>query len=250
MVKIEIDPHSDAGPLALWRQSIGHGGINAQPLPENVILGTAKLRPRWIRIFIQEFFNVYPSHGRCDWRKLDPYMDALAGTGANVVAAITIKPPILFPHIDHTLWQPADMGEWQALIRQLVLRYSVEKQIVTHWEIGNEPDIGEAGGSPYLMTDPQVYHAYYAATVKPITEVFPQGVIGGPAAANLLDEPLPGFIELCRQNGTQLDFLSWHLYHNDPGRHAYQVSVAKRLCAGLDYPVDLFVTEWAKLPAA
>jgi hypothetical protein len=35
-----------------------------------------------IRIFIQEFFQVYPEHGRFDWSRLDRYMDALAKTGA------------------------------------------------------------------------------------------------------------------------------------------------------------------------
>ncbi len=250
MVKISIDARAQLGDLTLWRHAVGHGGINAHPLPEHVVQGMAKLQPRWIRIFIQEFFAVYPAPGRYDWRKLDPYMDALARTGAKVVAAITLKPPVLFPQIDHAVWQPVDMGAWQELIRQLVRRYSVEKEIVTHWEISNEPDIGEAGGSPYLMADPQAYHAYYTATLKPILEVFPRAKVGGPASAGMLGEPLPGFIHLCRQHGTRLDFLSWHLYHNDPGRHAYQVAVAKLLCAGMPKPPELFVTEWSKFPAA
>ena len=209
-----------------------------------------KLRPRLVRIFIQEFFAIYPDHGRFDWSKLDPYMDALARTGARVVAAITIKPKVLYPRIDHAVWQPRDVQEWQVVIGQLVRRYSVEKPIVTHWEIGNEPDIGEAGGSPYLICDPEAYAEYYALTSRAILEAFPQARVGGPAMATLHAEPLPGFIRRCRQTGTQLDFVSWHLYHNDPSRHAYQVAVARLLAADLPHPPELMVTEWAKLPAA
>ncbi len=250
MTTIAIDTQVVVGPLDTWRHSVGHGGINALPLPECVVAGTRKLRPRWMRIFIQEFFAIYPDHGRFDWRKLDPYMDALARTGANIVAAITIKPKLLYPEINHKLWQPSDVGEWQHVIQQLVYRYSVARSIVTHWEIGNEPDIGEAGGSPYLIRDPQAYYDYYTMTTRPILETFPQAKVGGPAMAGMLAEPLPGFIQHCQRTGTQLDFLSWHLYHSDPNLHAYQVRVARLLTQDLPKLPELLVTEWSAFPAA
>ncbi len=229
---------------------MGQGGINPQPLPDRVAKGMAKLRPRLVRIFVQEFFDIYRDHGRFDWSKLDPYMEALACTGASVIAAITIKPKVLYPEIDHAIWRPRDVQEWQYVVGQLVRRYSVEQPIVTHWEIGNEPDIGEAAGSPYLIRDPESYAEYYALTTQPILAAFPQARVGGPAMAALHAEPLPGFVEQCRRTGTQLDFLSWHLYHNDPSRHAYQVTVARLLAAGLPRPPELMVTEWSKFPAA
>src|SRR5262249_25166664 len=89
---IDVDLASDQGPLEGWRHTVGHGGINPRPLLGRVVEGAVKLRPRLIRVFIQEFFAIYPDHGRFDWSRLDPYMDALAATGAKVVAAITIKP--------------------------------------------------------------------------------------------------------------------------------------------------------------
>ena len=229
---------------------MGLGGINPLPLPDRVVKGLARLGPRLVRIFIQEFFAIYPDHGRFDWTRLDPYIDALARTGTRVVAAITIKPSVLYPEIDHALWRPRDIQEWQHVVGQLVRRYSVEKPVVTHWEIGNEPDIGEAGGSPYLIRDPKAYAEYYTLTTRPILDAFPQARVGGPAMAALHAKPLPGFVEHCRHTGTQLDFLSWHLYHNDPSRHAYQVTVARLLAAGLPRPPELMVTEWSKFPSA
>jgi xylan 1,4-beta-xylosidase len=250
MTTIDVDTQAVLGPLEVWRHSVGHGGINSLPLPDRVVAGAAKLGPRLIRIFLQEFFSIYPDHGRFDWSKLDPYMDAFARTGAKLVAAITIKPSVLYPDIDHSLWQPRDVQEWQHVIGALVRRYSVEKPIVTHWEIGNEVDIGEDGGCPYRIPDPQAYAEYYTTTVQPILDAFPQARVGGPAMAAMHAEPLPGFLLHCQQTRMQLDFLSWHLYHSDPGRHGYQAQIARLLAADLPRRPELMVTEWSGFPSA
>jgi hypothetical protein len=160
VIEVAVDL-ADEGPLQLWRHSIGHGGINPLPLPDRVVKGTAKLKPRLIRIFIQEFFQIYPEHGRFDWSRLDPYMDALARTGAKVVAAITIKPKPLFPKVDQAIWRPNDVAQWQRVIAALVRCYSVDRRIVTYWEIGNETDISEHGGCPYLIRNAGDYATYY-----------------------------------------------------------------------------------------
>lgn len=245
MTTMTVDAGTPTGPLELWRHCVGHGGINALPLPEGVVQGIRKLQPRLIRTFIQECFDVYPEHDRFDWTTLDPYMDALARTGAKLVAAITIKPPVLFPTIDHAVWQPTSVAEWQKVIRQLVTRYSVERPYVTYWEIGNETDIGESGGAPYLIRDPEAYSAWYRMTSQAVLEAFPAAKVGGPAACWIDNEPLPGLIASCRESGTQLDFISWHIYNDDPQRHALGVERAKELLASFPGPrPEMLVTEW------
>ena len=53
------------------------------------------------------------------------------------------------------------------------------------------------------------------------------------------------FIKTVRQTGVPCDFLSWHLYHSDPGRHGYQTSIARLLAKELGGNVpELYVTEW------
>jgi len=248
VIDVAVDLAGDEGPLELWRHSIGHGGINPLPLPDRVVRGTAKLKPRLIRIFIQEFFAIYPEHGRFDWSRLDPYMDALARTGAKIVAAITIKPKPLFPKIDQDVWRPNDVGEWQRVIAALVRRYSVDKRIVTYWEIGNETDIGEHGGCPYLIRSASDYAAYYRMTSAPIRETFPQAKVGGPAVANGEGDLLPGFIDLCVKEGIRLDFISWHLYADDPRHHARLADKYRKLL-GAKFPAqrpEMLVTEWNK----
>jgi xylan 1,4-beta-xylosidase len=244
MVHIHVKTQDHLGPLELWRHAIGHGGIGPLPLPDRVVRGAAALKPHLLRIFIQEFFQVYPDHDRFDWSRLDPYMDTMARTGAHVVAAITIKPSPLYPTVDHHNWRPTDTGEWQAVIRAMVHRYSVERPIVTHWEIGNEPDIGEAGGSPYYIKDSAAYAEYYEMTARAVLEAFPGAKVGGPAMADMHAEPLFGLIRHCAGTSTPLDFLSWHLYHSDPGRHGYLAGVARRLASEAGLSPELMVTEW------
>lgn len=183
-VEVTVDASEVLGRLEMWRHCISQGGVNPMPLPDSVVNGTRKLRPRLIRIFIQEFFRIYPEHGRFDWSRLDPYMEAVRRTDAKVVAAITIKPQPLFPVIDQNIWRPNDMAEWQRVIGALVRRYSVDRPIVTYWEIGNEPDIGEEGGCPYLIKDPEDYAEYYKMTTQPILTTCPQTKVGGPAVAD------------------------------------------------------------------
>lgn len=244
-VNLDVDAGARTGPLEPWRHALGHGGINSLPLPDMVVEGVSRLRPRLIRIFLQEFFRIYPEHGRFDWSRLDPYMASFARTGAKVVAAITIKPRPLYPTIDQNVWQPTDWREWQQVVGQLVRRYSVDQPIVTHWEVGNEVDIGEDGGCPYLIRDGEAYGEYYAKTIQAVREAFPQAKVGGPANAYLLNEPLPGWLKYCRRTGTPLDFVSWHLYHSDPALHTFQVATADRLCRELlGRRPEFLVTEW------
>jgi hypothetical protein len=247
LTTLNIDVANTLGPFEGWRCALGQGGINPLPLPSNVAGAVRSLKPRLIRIFLQEFFNIYPAHDRFDWSRLDPYMQALADTGAKVVAALTIKPPVLFPQVNHAIWRPNDVAEWQHVVRELVKRYSVERPNITHWEIGNETDIGESGGSPYLIPDPCDYAEYYEMTVLPIRQVFPEARVGGPAACWVDNEPLPGFVRCCRERGTPLDFISWHLYSDDPAQHATGVEHARKLLSA--HPgarPEMMVTEWSK----
>ncbi|HEV8606942.1 MAG TPA: glycosyl hydrolase [Tepidisphaeraceae bacterium] len=247
IVNLSIDCKSDEGPLELYRHTLGHGGVNSNPLSPRIIEATQKLHPRLIRIFIQEFFNIYPDHGKYDWSRLDPYMESFAATGAKVVAAITIKPKPLYPAIDQRIWRPNNAEEWQQVISALVKRYSIDKQIVTYWEVANEPDIGENGGCPYLITDPADYAEYYKLTIDPILKTFPNAKIGGPAVANASGQYLPKFIDLCLKEKLRLDFISWHLYSDDPDAHARLVTKYKKLLDpfGQKRPETL-VTEWSK----
>lgn len=228
-VNIDIDAGFKQGTFEWWRHSLGHGAVNSTPLPERVVAGVRKLKPRLIRIFLQEYFEIYPDHGVFDWSKLDPYMEALAQTGAKVIATINFKPPVLYPKINHSIWKPNNIEEWQNMIYQLVRRYSVEKPIVTHWEHVNEPDIGEQGGCPFYIPTAEENFEFYTMMIKPILEASPDVKVGGPAMASYNSPILKGFVELCHKNKTPLDFVSWHSYNDNPVFFKEQVEFVRKI---------------------
>ena len=243
----DIYAEESRGPLEWWRHGVGQGGINPSPLPQGVQDGLRDLHPRLVRVFLQEFFRIYTETGRFDWSRLDPYLESFARNGAKVVASICIKPKRLFQRIDQKLWRPTSEAEWQGVVSELVSRYSVQRPIVSHWEILNEPDIGENGGTPFLISDPRSYFAFYRFTVDAILRANPEAKVGGPAATFAGSEPLPGLIEECKRTGVQLDFVSWHRYDDDPKSHAAGVEqVKKRLLGFPGHRPGTMVTEWSK----
>ncbi len=68
--EIQIDVASDEGVYEGFRHSLGYGGINRQPLPEKIIRGMKALKPCLVRIFLQEYFHVYPKSGVFDFPML------------------------------------------------------------------------------------------------------------------------------------------------------------------------------------
>ena len=244
---VSVNGGKELGSLEWWRHGLGQGGINPAPLSKQVESAIRALSPRLIRVFLQEFFRIYPERGRFDWSRLDPYLESYARTGAKLVAAICIKPKPIYPQVDQRIWRPTDSAEWQKVMAELVTRYSVRKKIVSHWEILNEPDIGEDGGTPHLIPNPEDYYAFYRMTIEPILRVFPTAKVGGPAVTWAGSEPLPGLIERCRRDGTRLDFVSWHRYEDDPSVHAAGVEQVKdRLKAFPGARPEMMVTEWSK----
>ncbi|MFW6146134.1 MAG: GH39 family glycosyl hydrolase [Planctomycetota bacterium] len=248
LVNVQVRAGDVAGPLETWRHSFSHGGVNSHPLPERVRAGIARLEPRLVRIFIQEFFRLLPEKDRYDFSRLDPYMDALAATGATVVAAICIKPPVLYPTIDETIWRPNDPEQWHRLVKALVHRYSVQQRLVTHWEIGNEVDIGEHGGCPYKIRDADDYVEYYRMTVAAARDAWPNAKVGGPAMASIDNPPMEGFVRRCRDEGLPLDFISYHLYSDDPAEQGRRVRQAQGLVADFPEPrPEIMVTEFSPM---
>ena len=240
---VNVDTQVVTGRFEAWRHTIGHGAVNSLPLPGKVIEGTSKLKPRLMRVFLQEFFDIYPKHGVFNWRKLDAYMDSFARTGTKLLATINFKPLVLFPEINQDIWRPNNVEEYQNLIYQLVWRYSVEKPIVTHWEHANEGDIGWWGGCPFRFGSVEESFEFYQMLIKPILEAFPQAKVGGPCPAS--SSQVTGFVELCARHGAQLDFVTYHGYTSD--LESYR-SVSKELSAVLDklpgQRPELMMDEW------
>jgi len=245
--KLTVDRAKETGPLDMRNHSVGIGGVHSMPAPQLVVEGTAALQPRMIRIFLQEFFYIYPDHGVYDWTKMDAYMEAVHATGADIMASICIKPHVLYPVIDEKIWKPNDIAEWQSVIKQLVLRYSKEKKYVTHWAIANEQNIGEWGGCPYLITDPDEFFEYYKITAQPITEALPDVKIGGPSYAGGGEgaaKYLGRLAELSKKNNIRLDFTCHNMYNDSPEDHTKFTRIIRDELDKHDPNIELYMTEF------
>jgi len=246
--RLEIDWAKDMGRLDMRYHSAGIGGVHSMPPPKAAVEGMAALKPRLIRIFLQEFFFIYPEHGVYDWTKLDAYMDAVHAMGGDIMASICIKPKPLYPVIDETIWMPNDVKEWQDVIRAMVLRYSKEKPYVTHWAIANEQNIGESGGCPYLITNSDDYYEYYKITAAPIREVLPSNIkVGGPSYAGAWREAadyLGRFVALCKQDNIPVDFVCYNCYNDKPHHHVSGGRDIRNTLDKINPDVKLYMTEF------
>ena len=138
-----------SGPMEIDRMSLGQGGLSDEPMWENRIPEVRALRPRLIRLFVQEYFRLLPEKGRYHFETLDRSVDTILQSGAKPLMCLCFKPGPLFPSIDQDQVDPNDYEEWERLISSLVKHYQDRGAGIRYWEVANEPDIGESGGCPY-----------------------------------------------------------------------------------------------------
>lgn len=243
-VSIHVDLGNRLGAMNIDRMALGQGGLSEEPMWDSRIPEIRALRPRLIRLFVQEYFDLLPERGLYHFGTLDRSVDLIRQTGAEPLLAICFKPAVLFPKIDQDIVTPNDYEEWDNLILNLVRHYQERDEPIQYWEIGNEPDIGESGGCPYRF-QPREYVEYYRHTAKAIRQIDSSARIGGPALASIHSPLLPALLEAGRSGKVPLDFISWHIYDSDPRRIRQSVDFARGLLN--DYPdpkPETILDEW------
>ncbi|OGG04518.1 MAG: hypothetical protein A3F83_03755 [Candidatus Glassbacteria bacterium RIFCSPLOWO2_12_FULL_58_11] len=245
-VELFIDTDHPAGGIDLTRFSLGQGGLSREPMFDVHLEQVAKLKPRTIRLFVQEFFDLYPEHGRYHWDTLDRSIENILATGAKPLMCLCFKPRVLYPQANQDIVHPADYGEWETLIEALVRHCNREKGYgIEYWEVGNEVDIGEQGGCPYRF-QPQDYTKYYAHTAAAILRADPGVKVGGPALADYESPIADSLIAFCGRGGAPLDFFSWHRYGNEPLKLRKSIREIKQKLAR--YPAlaatETVIDEW------
>jgi len=227
-------------PLEIGRYALGQGGLSDAPMFDSHVDAIRNLRVKLIRLFVQEYFDVYPRRGVYNWKTLDRAVETILVTGARPLMSICIKPHALYPAIDQDKTDPENWAEWEELIYRMVQRYPA----VRYWEVFNEPDIGEDGGCPGRFT-PEGYVRYYEHTVRAIRRANPQARVGGPALASWRSPLLPALLAHCAEGKAPLDFVSWHIYNSDPAAIRKTVEGVKALLA--KYPAlkcETVLDEW------
>jgi xylan 1,4-beta-xylosidase len=112
---------------------------------------------------------------------------------------------------------PRNWQDWydmvQAFTRHCVQRYGNAEVENWRFEVWNEPNIGFWAGSQ------EQYFELYKQSVQAIKSVDENLQVGGPATAQL--DWIPDLIQYCAGKGLPLDFVSSHVYPNDPQDHIF-----------------------------
>ncbi len=225
---VRVDFGRREGPLEIRRMGLGQGGLSDEPMWDGRVAEIRSLRPRLIRLFVQEYFNLLPAPGRTHFETLDRSVDTILRTGAKPLMSICFKPGLLFGKVDEDRVEPEDYAAWRRLVSSLVRHYKERGAGIRYWEVGNEPDIGESGGTPYRF-QPESYVRYYGHTVAAIREADPEAIVGGPALANVRSPILPALLDAWEGGNLPIDFVSWHIYSSEPARIRGTVEYVKDL---------------------
>ena len=218
------------GTLEMDKMCLGQGGLSEEPMWADRIPEIRILKPRFVRLFVQEYFNLLPERGRYHFDLLDRSVDTILAAGAKPIMCLCFKPRVLYPEINQDIVEPNDYGEWERLIFNLVKHYQERGANILYWEVGNEPDIGEDGGCPYRFK-PEAYVRYYQHTAAAILRADPNARVGGPALASVRSPILPALLDAAATGGAPLHFISWHIYTNDPKAVRATIEYAKNLLA-------------------
>src|SRR5262245_62960176 len=81
-VSVRVSFGERLGPLEIDRMALGQGGLSDEPMWDSRIAEVRALRPRLIRLFIQEYFQLLPDQGRYHFDTLDRSVETILKAGA------------------------------------------------------------------------------------------------------------------------------------------------------------------------
>ncbi len=114
--------------------------------------------------------------------------------------------PVVSPPKDYKLWD----SMMRAFAQHLVDRYGLAEVASWKFEVWNEPNLDFWGGAPKQAT----YFELYDHTARALKAVSPRLQVGGPSTAQAAW--VPAFLEHVKTAGVPVDFVSTHVYGNDP----------------------------------
>lgn len=246
---LKVDLQKQGKPMQICKLlGLGNGGfgINGEPCWESKMPLIKPLAPSLIRLFVMDNLEIYGGPGVYNWETIDRCVKAITDTGAQPLMCLLLKPADFFPSLDAHIVEPNDWEAYGEFIKQIVIRYAA---VARFWEVGNEPECGEAGGGTFFFT-PEGYAGYYARMSRLIREACPEAKVGG-AALSICGADYP------RENAVQhtmlkhiqtenlpFDFISWHAYSNDPNDIERVVVEMKQLLLDYGFDVETIIDEW------
>ena len=152
---------------------------------------------------------------------VDQIYDGLLANGVRPIVELSFMPRKLASrNLPHSFWYhpnvapPKDYRRWdeliEALAQHLVERYGVAEVRRWYFEVWNEPNLEFWAGSPRQDS----YWKLYEHTARALKRVDSGLQVGGPATAQAAW--VPDFIGFTSAHKIPLDFISTHVYGDDP----------------------------------
>lgn len=242
--EVKVDFSKNLGPMRMEQMALGQGGLSEEPMLASRTTEIKALHPAIIRLFVSEYYDVLPQKGKYHFKTLDSTVANILATGAKPFMSFCLKPKVFFPVIDQDNVEPNDYKGWEEFVYNVVKHYVNKGTGIKYWEVGNEVDIGEDGGTPYRFK-PESYARYYKHTVSAILRADPTAKVGGPALAWYKSPILPGLLRMCSAEKIPLHFVSFHHYNNSPTIIRGQIQYVKDLLAQYpDLKAETIMNEW------
>ncbi|MGF1493667.1 MAG: beta-xylosidase [Microcoleaceae cyanobacterium] len=101
-------------------------------------------------------------------------------------------------------WPYKDYAKWEAHVRKVAQQNKDKKMI---WDVWNEPDLKD----PFWAGSRKQFFETYKRTYRILRqELGPNAIIGGPSIAKYDKGFLKDFLNYCKDNQLEVNFLSWH----------------------------------------
>jgi xylan 1,4-beta-xylosidase len=153
-----------------------------------------------------------------NFQYVDEIYDSLVDAGVRPFVELSFMPAELASGSKTVFWYkanvtpPKEMGSWVQMVtafaRHLSDRYGGEELSRWFFEVWNEPNLDFWSGTQ------EQYFELYRHTATALKSVDKRLRVGGPATAEA--SWAPEFIEYCVKENAPVDFLSTHIYANDP----------------------------------
>ena len=251
-------------------------GINKGPLAANGLIDVSAeqraLKPPSIRLHdchhpnpdVVDVHAVFPNAdadpaqpGSYDFRATDLYLAAAQATGARLV--YRLGESIEHQEVKRHVHPPRDPARWAEVCAGIVRHYQAgwaggTPRDIAYWEIWNEPE-----NRPVMWTGTEEqFLDLYAVTARRLRREFPTIKLGGPGFGYYGrfegGEFRPSafcaaFLDRCRREDLPLDFLSWHVYTDDPAELAQRARAMRRLLDAQGFTrTESHLNEWNYLP--
>ena len=230
---IEVDLAADTGPLPhYWENCVGSDRL------------AIAFREQWLKDLTQAHalcgFRSVRCHGLFDdemgicpavdasgpvtsFVYLDQIYDRLLDIGVRPFVELSFMPTALASSRNAIFWYrgnsspPKRMSDWIALIdsfaRHLVQRYGIAEVSQWRFECWNEPNLS------FWAASQAEYFELYKHTASALKQVSSRLQVGGPATAEMMW--IPQFLEYCARGGVPVDFVSSHVYADDPQENIF-----------------------------